>query len=121
MNSQRRRNVRVRAIDYVAWVRVGDIDAVRQDDELRDRQRAELASARSAMEREIRRAYYHAVYLDEGSDGRVEKEIRFEQDNQSALDGSVVWAKLVEAGKAFGSGEFDAKALLHNLLDHDYG
>lgn len=32
-----------------------------------------------------------------------------------------MWAELVQVGKAFGAGEFDSKALLHNLADNDYG
>ena len=56
----------------------------------------------------------------DGGEGRADKEFRFEQDNQSALDGSIVWAKLKELGKAVGIGEFTAKALLHNLADADY-
>ena len=78
------------------------------------------------MDQGIKRAFQYVVYLDQGrgdeeDHGRTERVVRFEQDNQSALDGSVVWAKLVESGKAFGFDEFDAKALLHNLSSSDYG
>jgi hypothetical protein len=74
------------------------------------------------MEDSIRRAFQHIVYLGkgDGGEGRADKEFRFEQDNQSALDGSIVWAKLRELGKTVGVGEFTAKALLHNLMDSDY-
>lgn len=51
---------------------------------------------------------------------RADKEFRFEQDNQSALDGCIVWAKFRDLGKTVGIGEFNAKALLHNLADGDY-
>lgn len=56
-----------------------------------------------------------------GGDGRRLKTLRFEQDNQTALDGSLVWPALVDQQKAVGSGQFGAKALLHNLGDDDYG
>jgi hypothetical protein len=46
--------------------------------------------------------------------------LTFEQENQSALDGTAVWKALVEKQKAFAVGAFDAKALLHNLNDGDY-
>jgi hypothetical protein len=80
------------------------------------------------MEDAIRRAFQYIIYLDhldpgsgEEDQGRTERVFRFEQDNQSALDGSLVWAKLVELGKAFGADEFGAKALVHNLSQSDYG
>ena len=53
--------------------------------------------------------------------GRADKEFRFEQDNQSALDGG---SRLGEAQGArqrpWESGSSPAKALLHNLTDGDY-
>jgi len=74
------------------------------------------------MDDVVRRAYQHIVYLGrgDGGEGRADKEFRFEQDNQSALDGRIVWAKLKELGKTVGIGEFTPKALLHNLVDADY-
>jgi hypothetical protein len=123
INTQRRRTARVKAADYLAWKRVCEIAAVRADNELLARAEADRASALQAFEKEVRRAYQHIVYLDVGDDGqgRTMRDVRLEQENQSALDGSVVWAKLQEAGKVAGVGEFDAKALLHNLADEDYG
>jgi hypothetical protein len=52
---------------------------------------------------------------------RGERLISFEHENQTALDGSIVWKALVEAGKAFEVGAFSGKALIHNLRDDDYG
>ena len=62
-------------------------------------------------------------YLDQGDDGdhsRIDRSITFEQENQSALDGTVVWKALVTQSKAFDISALDAKALLHNLNDGDY-
>jgi DNA-binding NarL/FixJ family response regulator len=122
VNTQRRKNARAAVANYVAWNRVCDIDAVRLDEELKQKAGDERTSARRAMDDAVKRAYQHTVFLDQGPDGegRIEKAIRFDHDNQSALDGTIVWAKLVDEGKAFGPGEFNAKALLHNLLDSDY-
>jgi hypothetical protein len=96
--------------------------AVQHDDELKAEAAEKKSGARKAMDDAVRRAYQHVVYLGrgEGGDGRAEKEFRFEQDNQSALDGGVVWAKLKELGKSVGLGEFGAKALIHNLTEDDY-
>lgn len=125
INTQRRRNARGAVATYLAWNRVCEIDAVRMDEELLQKATDERTAARRAMEETIRRAFQYVVYLDQGREeedqGRTERVVRFEQDNQSALDGSVVWAKLVELEKAFGAEEFGAKALVHNMSQSDYG
>lgn len=125
INTQRRRNARGAVTTYLAWNRVCEIDAVRMDEELLQKATDERKEARRAMDEAIKRAFQYVVYLDqgreEGEQGRTERVVRFEHDNQSSLDGSVVWAKLVELGKAFGADELDAKALLHNMSQSDYG
>ncbi len=97
--------------------------AVRADDDLRTKAEDTRAEQRKAMDRLVKAAFQHVVYLGrgEGGEGRAEKEFRFEQDNQSALDGGIVWARLKELGKTVGLGEFTARALLHNLQEADYG
>ncbi len=122
VNTQRRRNARAAVTDFVAWTRVADNAAVKADDDMKAEAAEKRSAARKVMDDAVRRAYQHIVYLGrgDGGEGRVDKEFRFEQDNQSALDGSIVWAKLKELGKAVGIGEFTAKALLHNLVDADY-
>lgn len=125
INAQRRRTARSAVATYLAWARVCEIDAVRVDEEQLQKATEERATARREMDAVIRRAFQYIVYLDvrqeEEDQGRFERVERFEQESQSALDGTVVWAKLVELGKAFGLGEFDAKGLLHNLSRTDYG
>lgn len=120
-NTQRRKVARAAVTDYLAWSRVAAADAVRADEDLRAKAQDELRAARSAMQEAVRRAFQHIVYLGprEGQ-GREEREIRLEAEIQSALDGTLVWKKLVEADRAFDVGEFDAKALLHNLTEVDY-
>ncbi len=122
VNTQRRRNARAAVTDFVAWTRVVDNAAVKADDDMKAEAAEKRSAARKFMDDAVRRAYQHIVYLGrgDGGEGRADKEFRFEQDNQSALDGSIVWAKLKELGKTVGIGEFTAKALVHNLVDADY-
>jgi hypothetical protein len=51
----------------------------------------------------------------------VDRTITLEEENQTALDGTIVWKKLVEAEKAFDEGKLSGRALVHNLRDDDYG
>jgi hypothetical protein len=100
------------------------MDAVRGDEELAEQAREQKNEARRNLETAVRRAYQHILYLGQGDQGdhsRIDRAITFEQENQSALDGTVVWKALVGQGKAFDVSALDAKALLHNLSDGDYG
>lgn len=123
INAQARKVARQVAADYVAWSRVADLDAVKTDDELKAKALDELTEARKSLHKAVRRAYQHVVYLGqgEGGEGRAVHEFRFEAENQTALDGTTVWAKLLEEGKTVGAGAFRSKALLVNLRDDDYG
>jgi len=124
VNTQRRSNARGAAASYLAWDRVAQMDAVRADEELAEKAREEKAEARRNLDTAVRRAYQHVLYLDQGDEAdraRVDRTITFEQENQSALDGTAVWKALVDKSKAFALSALDAKALLHNLNDGDYG
>jgi hypothetical protein len=124
VNTQRRSQARGAAGSYLAWERVAAMDAVRGDDELAEQAREQKNEARRNLETAVRRAYQHVLYLGQGDQGdhsRIDRAITFEQENQSALDGTVVWKALVGQGKAFDVSALDAKALLHNLSDGDYG
>ena len=125
VNTQRRSQARGVAVTYLAWDRVAAMDAVRADEELAEQAREQRAEARRNLDTALRRAYQHALYLGEGEDdehARVDRIITFEQENESALDGTVVWKELAKKGKAFSAtSPLDAKALLHNLNAGDYG
>jgi Protein of unknown function (DUF499) len=123
VNAQARKVARQVAADYVAWSRVADLDAVKTDDELKAKALDELAEAKKSLHKAVRRAYQHVVYLGQGEEGqgRAVHEFRFEAENQTALDGTTVWAKLIEEGKAVGVGAFRSRALIVNLRDDDYG
>ncbi len=126
VNTQRRGIARGAAVTYLAWDRVCDMADVKTDQDLADKAKAERIEARKNLETAIKRAYQHVMYLalgDESDDEprREEKTITFEHENQTSLDGTTVWKALVEAEKAFEPGTFNAKALLHNLREADYG
>lgn len=123
INAQLRKVARQVAADYVAWGRVADLDAVKTDEELKAKALDELAEAKRNLYKAVRRAYQHVLYLGQGEGGenRAIHEFRFEGENQTALDGTTVWAKLIEEGKAVGVGAFRSRALLVNLRQDDYG
>ena len=122
VNTQRRSHARGIASDFLAAQRVTQLDTVRTNEEHTASARKTLRDSRARLHKAVRDAYQHVVYLaDDGSGGRAERYHRFQEDNQSALSGTVVWAALDSADKAFGQGVFDAAALLHNLREQDWG
>ena len=121
VNTQRRAHARGLATEYLAWKRVAALDAVVASDELKAQATEQRTEAGRRLKKAIREAYQHVLYLGEdGSGGREIRTIRLQKENQSALDGQIVWAALADEDKAFGVGEFDAKALIHNLRDQDW-
>jgi hypothetical protein len=121
INSTRRRHARGVVTTQVAWLRVSEMNEVRNDPELLEKATGELAEAKRNVEKAVRRAYQHVAFLAVAPDGgRVEQTLTFEHENQSALNGTSVWKALVEAAKAFDVDAFDAKALVFNLTDADY-
>lgn len=124
VNTQRRSQARGAAGSYLAWDRVAAMDAVRSDEELAEQAREEKAEARRNLDKAVRRAYQHILYLGQNAESdqsRADRAVTFEEENKTALDGTIVWKELVTKGKAFDTSAFDAKALLHNLNDTDYG
>ena len=125
VNTQKRGLARGQALAYLAWDRVSELDQVKSDEELREKARDEKAKVRKNLETAVRRGYQHVVYLDLGDEAagepRVDRTITLEEENQTALDGTIVWKKLVEAEKAFDEGKLSGRALVHNLRDDDYG
>ena len=121
-NMYRRRNAFIAARDYLAAQRVARREAVRSDKDLQRQAEEELLRAEGELVKQVRAMYQHVVWLgDDGEGNRAWNEYRFEGDMATALIGGHVWKVLQERGKAFGPGEFTAKALLHNLRDSDLG
>ncbi|MXQ57531.1 DUF499 domain-containing protein [Streptomyces sp. XHT-2] len=122
-NSQRRTHARVIANEYLARHRALQTPEVQGDDELKATGTRELAETKSQLEKAIKRAFQHVVYVaqpDLNSD-RTLDQFTFDDEHHTALDGTLVWKGLVEREKAFNNGQFTAKALLHNLREQDYG
>ena len=97
VNTQRRSQARGAAVHYLAWNGVAAMDAVRTDEELSDKAREQKAEARRNLDTAVRRAYQHLLYLGQGDEdeySRTDRTVTFEQENQSALDGTVVWKAL---------------------------
>lgn len=122
VNTQRRGHARGIATEYLAWKRVASLDAVSANAQLKAQADEQRAEAERRLKKAVKEAYQHILYLGEdAAGGREVRSIRLQKENQSALDGQIVWAELADADKAFGVGEFDARALLHNLRDQDWG
>jgi hypothetical protein len=122
VNTQRRGQARNLASEYEARLRVSALDAVKSDEELKSKADAEVTEALGRLDKAIRGAYQHIIYLNGDSGGnRVEETIRLDGDNETALHGDLVWAALCDKDKAFGNGEFNTQALLHQLRDSDLG
>ncbi|MCY4516058.1 MAG: DUF499 domain-containing protein [Acidimicrobiaceae bacterium] len=120
INTQSRRQARNLAADVIAWERASALAAVQQDAEMSKSAVGQSRETQRRFESLVKKAYSHVLYLAEGPDGRVMRDIRFQSENQSALDGSVVWSALQEAGKAFTAGDLDRQALMHNLRTNDW-
>jgi hypothetical protein len=122
VNTQRRGLARQTAVEYLARERALGTAEVQADAELTDTGKRELAEAKEKLEKILKRAFQHVVFLAQPDpDGsRHLEQITFEDDNQTALNGTQVWKALVEKEKAFDSGQFNAKALVHNLREEDY-
>jgi hypothetical protein len=122
VNTQRRGQARNLASEYEARLRVAALDAVKGDEELKSKADTEVTEALGRLDKAIRAAYQHIIYLKGDSSGnRAEETIRLDGDNETALHGDLVWAALCDKDKAFGNGEFNTQALLHQLRDSDLG
>jgi hypothetical protein len=118
VNFQRKKAAVGSASDLVAWQRVCEISNVSTDESLLEQAKAEMRSSKESMRSQLRRAFQHVVYLNHS---REVTSLRLDKENQTALDGALVWKLLAEEEKTFDEGEFTATALLHNLRDGDFG
>ncbi|GAB3943561.1 DUF499 domain-containing protein [Kribbella albertanoniae] len=123
VTTQRRAHARSLAVEYLARHKALVAPEIQNDAELKSTGTKDLAAAKQQLERAIKRAYQHAVFLAQPDpDGeRHLDQITFDDDNLSALDGTSVWKGLASRDKVFDTGQFGPKALLHNLRDQDYG
>lgn len=122
VNTQRRRQAREAASDYLAWQRTYTSPELQGNQAARDTARTEMDKARADLDKNLKRAFQHILYVSQPTPDSPKKieEITLDQDTLTALDGTIVWKELAEKGKTFESSRFDAKALLHNLRAGDY-
>jgi hypothetical protein len=122
-NTQRRGLARGLAVEYLARQRALAAPEVQNDDELKATGTKELNAARAQLEKAIKRAFQHVAYVAQPDPDaeRYLDQLTFEDDNFTALDGTIVWKGLAPRDKVFDKGQFGPKALLHNLRDQDYG
>ena len=121
-NTQLRSHARRIATDYLAWKRVCSLDPVKGDDDMARQAQDQFDESKKRLHRAVKDSYQHVFFLSEDSTaGQTSRNIRLQKENQSALDGSVVWAALTEEAKAFGPGQLTADALVFNLSDGHMG
>lgn len=108
VNTQRRDNVRKRAIEVLAWRAViGQLDP---DDDKRRDALAELRSATERVDSDLLKAFQHFAYLTRTERVEVDWQ-RFDDDTKSSLKGSHVWDALVNNGRAVYPGKLSGDYL----------
>lgn len=122
-NTQRRARARALAVEYLARQRALSAPEVQADADLTTTGNKELTAAKLELEKAVKRAYQHVAYLAQPNPDadRALDQITFDDENQSALDGTQVWKALADKEKVFDAGQFTARVLLYHLRDQDYG
>ncbi|MGC4857203.1 hypothetical protein ACLQ24_28510 [Micromonospora sp. DT4] len=122
-NTQRRARARALAVEYLARHRALSAPEVQADADLTTMGNKELTAAKLELEKAVKRAYQHVAYLAQPNPDadRALDQVTFEDENQSALDGTQVWKALADKEKVFDAGQFTARVLLYHLRDQDYG
>ncbi|MDA0160654.1 DUF499 domain-containing protein [Solirubrobacter ginsenosidimutans] len=123
IDTQRRANARGMAIEFLARQRALEADEVKNDEDLKATGAKEFFQAKEQLEKALRRAYQHVVFLAQPDPEGERKldQVSLEDEHSSGLDGTIVWKALAERDKVLDAGAFSAKALVHNLRENDYG
>jgi len=123
VNTQRRQQTRSLAMNYLAHKAALTAPEMAHDPEMRAAGVVAEAEALKALKEKIRSAYQHIVYLSQPEPHlpRTLAVETFDNDLQSALDGTTVWKVLVDKDRAFDQAQFTGPVLLLNLRDEDYG
>ena len=120
VNTYRRKAAQLSVTNLVAWKRVvALLSSQTENDQLGDAMK-QCEKEHEAANRAIKAAFQHVVYLGDNDDQKEMRFIRFEEKNETALDGSQVWKALVNKEKAFEPNAFNVKALMTNLTPDDY-
>lgn len=122
VNTQRRRQAREAASDYLAWHRTFASPELQGNTAARDTAKAEMDKAKADLDKNLKRAFQHILYVSQPTPDvpKTIEEITLDQDTLTSLDGTTVWKELADKGKAFEAARFDVKALQRNLRDNDY-
>ena len=89
VNTQRRTHARGLAVEYQARKLALETPEVKADDDLKETGAKELAESKAQLEKAIKRAFQHVVFLAQPTADvpRSLEVYTFEDDNQTALDG----------------------------------
>jgi hypothetical protein len=118
VNTQRRGVARQRAAEFLAWMRVANIQIVRDDASLLAQADNQIAGARAALEKEVKRAFQHYAYLLRDAQNVLEVRFaKFDEDGKSSLSGANIWDQLVESGRAVTPGALTVEGLLLAVKD----
>ena len=115
VNTQRRKRVRDRAVEVVAYDNV--LKMLDPESELRDEAERKQAEARNRLDREIADAFQQYAYLVRDPDVGVTVHWgRFDVETRSSLNGHQVWDALASAGRAAQPGQLSG-SYLPTLID----
>lgn len=121
-NTALRAQARGLAAEWLARKRVSELPTVAADGDMLEKAKEAARKAQQQLDRRVRLCYQHIVYLaPKGTHHRQVGYIRIKKDTSTALHAADVWNALNAEQKAFGTGQFNRKALTHSLRDHDYG
>lgn len=122
VNTQRRRQAREAATDYLAWQRTYTSPELQGNQTAREVAKTEMDKAKADLDKNLKRAFQHILYVSQPTQDSPKhiEEITLDQDTLTSLDGTIVWKELADKGKTFEATRFDVKALMHNLRDTDY-
>jgi Protein of unknown function (DUF499) len=121
VNTQRRKRVRDRAVEVIAYDNV--LKMLDPGSELREEAERKQIDARNRLDREIADAFQHYAYLVRDPDVGVTVHWgRFDVETRTSLNGHQVWDALATAGRAAQPGQLSGSYLptLINLSAREY-
>lgn len=118
VNTQRRGLAQQRAAEYLAWSRVAAIQSIQDDPSMATQAKHNATEAKTALEKEVKRAFQHYAYLVRDANNELEVRFaKFEEDSKTSLSGANVWDALVQAGRAVTPGALNVEGLMLAISD----
>ncbi|MFD6263913.1 DUF499 domain-containing protein [Micromonospora chalcea] len=123
MNTQRRQQARSLAVNYLAHQAALTAPEMEHNPDMQMAAAKARDDAQRALKEKIRTGFQHIVYLSQPEPHmpRTLAVETFDNDLQTALDGTTVWKVLVDKDRAFDKDQLTGPVLLLNLRDEDYG